>query len=146
MAERPHLDLDNYLPYLINRVGVAIAENTITNITRAAIVNADVSRTGAGNLTLSATSTSSIDATAVARLEGAELVNRFFEGKAKDGAYLKEMKRRADEAARGDGNDQAGRREPSTINEGGGRDRDRCCRFAVVATSDFLRQDQPLLG
>ena len=26
MASRPHLDLDNYLPYLINRVGSAIAE------------------------------------------------------------------------------------------------------------------------
>ena len=26
MAQRPHLDLDNYLPYLINRVGSAIAE------------------------------------------------------------------------------------------------------------------------
>jgi DNA-binding MarR family transcriptional regulator len=26
VAQRPHLDLDNYLPYLINRVGVAIAE------------------------------------------------------------------------------------------------------------------------
>ena len=26
MAQRPHLDLDSYLPYLINRVGVAIAE------------------------------------------------------------------------------------------------------------------------
>ena len=25
MAQRPHLDLDNYLPYLINRVGTAIA-------------------------------------------------------------------------------------------------------------------------
>ena len=25
MAERPHLDLDSYLPYLINRVGTAIA-------------------------------------------------------------------------------------------------------------------------
>jgi len=31
-------------------------------------------------------------------LEGAELVNRFFEGKARDQAYLKEMKRRADDA------------------------------------------------
>jgi len=26
VAQRPHLDLDNYLPYLINRVGSAIAE------------------------------------------------------------------------------------------------------------------------
>jgi DNA-binding MarR family transcriptional regulator len=26
VASRPHLDLDNYLPYLINRVGSAIAE------------------------------------------------------------------------------------------------------------------------
>jgi DNA-binding MarR family transcriptional regulator len=26
VAQRPHLDLDSYLPYLINRVGVAIAE------------------------------------------------------------------------------------------------------------------------
>ena len=25
MAQRPHLDLDNYLPYLINRVGTAMA-------------------------------------------------------------------------------------------------------------------------
>ena len=27
MAERPHLDLGNYLPYLINRVGFALVES-----------------------------------------------------------------------------------------------------------------------
>ena len=27
MASRPHLDLDNYLPYLINRVGFALVES-----------------------------------------------------------------------------------------------------------------------
>jgi DNA-binding MarR family transcriptional regulator len=31
MANRPHLDLDNYLPYLINRVGVALAANFSAN-------------------------------------------------------------------------------------------------------------------
>jgi DNA-binding MarR family transcriptional regulator len=31
MAKRPHLDLDNYLPYLINRVGVALAANFSAN-------------------------------------------------------------------------------------------------------------------
>jgi DNA-binding MarR family transcriptional regulator len=36
VAQRPHLDLDNYLPYLINRVGMAIAatstEDTLAHL------------------------------------------------------------------------------------------------------------------
>ena len=31
MNERPHLDLDNYLPYLLNRVGFALVSSYTAN-------------------------------------------------------------------------------------------------------------------
>ena len=39
MSRRPHLDLDNYLPYLVNRIGSAL----VANFTQHVLVRHDMS-------------------------------------------------------------------------------------------------------
>ena len=44
MADRNHLDLDNYLPYLVNRVGFALVENFTAGALKGSGVSIDMWR------------------------------------------------------------------------------------------------------
>ena len=74
MAERPHLDLGNYLPYLINRVGFALVESFTADALKANGLSIDMWRVLAalsnngGQRQVDLVGMTSIDASTMSRL------------------------------------------------------------------------------
>jgi DNA-binding MarR family transcriptional regulator len=74
VAERPHLDLGNYLPYLINRVGFALVESFTTDALKANGLSIDMWRVLAalsnngGQRQVDLVGMTSIDASTMSRL------------------------------------------------------------------------------
>ncbi len=74
MAERPHLDLGNYLPYLVNRVGFALVESFTADALKANGLSIDMWRVLAalsnngGQRQVDLVGMTSIDASTMSRL------------------------------------------------------------------------------
>lgn len=75
MADRNHLDLGNYLPYLINRVGFALVENFTAGALKGSGVSIDMwrvlaalSNNGGGQRQVDLSGMTSIDASTMSRL------------------------------------------------------------------------------
>ena len=75
MAQRPHLDLDNYLPYLINRVGFALVTSFTADALKANGLSIDMwrvlaalSNNSGGQRQVDLSGMTSIDASTMSRL------------------------------------------------------------------------------